>query len=264
MDSGRFWRHYQHGKIFVIAPDKPSGDDFNLALHQRGMQTEIFYYSVAPRVIGDQINPDPQVERDLAGAIQKGFDAGYHFMVIACNTLQLWLPKAIVLLPEKVQEDVRIFTTFTALKQKFPNHQNRPVWLGTTVICREMPENNFQTLLSMNLPELQNNVQEIIWRVKGVTGADIRTASGIIKEIQNPKILKETVSLFLRKVRDRSLKQAIMGCTELPIAFREFCTEEEKSSLTLIDPAEVLADILPSRIPESRQILQKIIANEGD
>jgi hypothetical protein len=184
--------------------------------------------------------------------------------VIACNTLQSWLPKDIVLLPKKVQEDVRIFTTFTALKQKFPNPQNRPVWLGTTVICREMPENDFQTLLSMNLPELQNIVQEIIWRVKGVTGADISTASGIIKEIQNPKILKETVSLFLRKVKDRSLKQVIMGWTELPIAFREFCTEEGKSSLTLIDPAEVLADILPSRIPESRQILQKIIANEDD
>lgn len=229
--------------MYVIAPDKPSGDAFNAALVSRGIKTEIGYVDIEPRVIGDRINENPKVEKDLAGAILKGSRKGFQTMVIACNTLQLWIDRALSLLPREIVQQVNVLTTFDALRRQFPDLKTRPLWLGTTATIRTI--NDFPTLLSMGKPEVQDVVQRIVWRTKGVTGADTRTASVDIDELKNPVRLREDMLRLFDQLQQLGIEKVVLGCTELPIAFG-YASEEEKSGLMLIDPAVAVAEMLAS------------------
>lgn len=227
--------------VFVIAPDKPSGDAFNTELVRRGVKTEIYYADIEPRVIGDQINTNPKVERDLASAIAAGHRQGFRRMVIACNTLQLWVDRARELLSPGVSRRVRVVTTFDALRQQFPHPETRPLWLGTTVTVRFVKD--FPTLLSLGKPEVQDVVQRIIWRTKAVTGADTKAAPANIEDMANAGKLREDVKWIVRELKRLGIKEVVLGCTELPIAFG-YINEEEKTSLTLVDPAVAVAEKL--------------------
>ena len=120
-------------KIFVIAPDKSSGDAFNKELVKNGFDAYVYYAKIAPRVVDNKMNSDPQVEIDLSEAILVGHNKGFNKMIIACNTLQFWLEKAKVLLPTDVLNSIEILTTFDTLRQKFKEVDKRPLLIGTTV-----------------------------------------------------------------------------------------------------------------------------------
>lgn len=227
--------------MYVIAPDKPSGDAFNTALRDCGIDTQIEYADIEPRVIGDRINENPKVQKDLAWAIVEGSRKGFQTMVIACNTLQLWIDRALSLLPREIVQQVNVLTTFDALRRQFPNPKTRPLWLGTTVTVRAITD--FPTLLSLGKPEIQDVVQRIVWRTKGVTGADTRTVSADIVDIESPQKLREDVSWLTNRLREYGMKEVVLGCTELPIAFG-YVSEGERSGLNLIDPAVAVAEMV--------------------
>lgn len=229
--------------VYVIAPDQPSGDAFNTAFRSRGIKTEIRYADIEPRVIGDRINENPKVQEDLARAIADGYRKGFRTMVIACNTLQLWVDRAFSLVDQGVSRHVRVLTTFDALAQQFPDPSIRPLWLGTTVTVRTI--NGFPTLLSLGKPEIQDVVQRIVWRTKGVTGADTKTASADIVDIESPEKLREDVIWLIGQLKHLGTREVVLGCTELPIAFG-YAGEEEKAGLKFIDPAVAVAEMLAS------------------
>lgn len=230
-------------RVYVIAPDKPSGDAFNVELVSRGIKTEIQYADIEPRVIGDRINTNPKVEKDFARSITEGYRKGFRTMVIACNTLQLWVDRSRSLLSHEIARQVKVLTTFDALAQQFPDPSNRPLWLGTTVTVRAIT--NFPTLLSLGKPEIQNVVQRIIWRTKGVTGADTKTALADIVDIGSPEKLREDVVWLIGQLKHLGTREVVLGCTELPIVFGA-TSDEEKSGLMFIDPAVAVSEMLAS------------------
>lgn len=229
-------------RVYVIAPDKPSGYSFNTALRSRGIKTEIQYADIEPRVIGDRINESSQVEKDLSRAITDGYRKGFHTVVIACNTLQLWVDRALALTPRAIAREVNVLTTFDALRRQFPDPKTRPLWLGTTVTVRSI--NDFPTLLSLGRPDIQDVVQRIVWRTKDVTGADTKTASAGIVDIGSSEKLQEDVLWIVDQLRRTGIKDVVLGCTELPIAFGKFINQEDTKGLTLIDPAVSLSRML--------------------
>jgi len=205
-------------EVWVIAPDKPSGDAFNKVLNDLGIKTVIDYPKIAPRVIGDQMNSDPQVQNDLAQAIKKAYDSGLTDLVIACNTLQLWLDKALNLIPEI---KIKVWTTFEAVEETYPNCW----WLGTKVLCKEI-KGKFK-ILDENLQDL---TQEIIWRTKAVYGADVTTALKNIEKIDDKKLLGIKVKELKSNLIDK--KNVVLGCTELPMVMEG------------INPAEIVGEII--------------------
>lgn len=218
-------------KVWVIAPDRPSGDAFDKVLRENGIETEVDYPEITPRVLGDRMNPDLQVANDLEKAIGA---AKWPDVVIACNTLQLWLPNV------KVPEGVKIYTTFEAARKKFPGE--KPVWLGTTPTVKEIGD--FPTLLSLGKPGLQDLTQEVIWRVKGMTGAEIGTAMSEVRNIKSEEALRTKVIELLDGLRNAGVKEVILGCTELPMAFEDYASGESRTGVNLIDPARLVAEWL--------------------
>ena len=86
--------------------------------------------------------------------------------------------------------------------------------------CRNIAPDDFQTLISCKLPHAQDLTQEILWRTKAVTGANIAT-SGLnhIPDLDNPEILKQKVLQLARLLKQNNITHIALGCTELPIAF---------------------------------------------
>ena len=228
----------------MIAPDKPSGEAFNEALRKQGVETEVMYADIEPRVIGQDMNLDPKVEEDLARAIRQGWERGFKKMVIACNTLQLWINKARRLLDEQTHQKIRIITTFEAVRAQYGDQAAKPVWVGTSVLARLIPAEYFPTLLALHLDHLQEIAQEVIWRVKGVTGADVTTADPTIEDITSKDKLKDKTRQLVEGLKENGLTQVIMGCTELPIAFKAYSTAADKKGMELIAPADCVAEIV--------------------
>lgn len=228
----------------MIAPDRPSGEAFNAALRKHGVETEIMYADIEPRVIGQEMNLDPKVEEDLARAIRQGWERGFNKMVIACNTLQLWINKARRLLDEQTHGKARIITTFEAMRAQYGEQSTKPVWVGTSVLSRLIPAEYFPTLPALHLGHLQELAQEVIWRVKGVTGADVTTADPAIEDITSKEKLIDKTRLLVVGLKENGLTQMIMGCTELPIAIKDYATPTDKRGMEFIDPAEAVAKMI--------------------
>lgn len=224
----------------MIAPDRPSGEAFGEVLAKNGIEIEIMYADIEPRVIGNKMNPSPKVQADLAKAIQTGYDRGFRRMAIACNTLQLWLIEALELTPSEVGREIRVMTTFEAVGKMWADEKDRPVWLGTSVTVNAIT--HFPTLLTYNLGELQDLTQEIVWRTKGVTGADTGTAPKTLERIDDPEVLRQKMKLLLGGLKEVGVKTAILGCTELPIAVERYADGEDREGLALINPAQAVAD----------------------
>lgn len=222
-------------KIFVIAPDKSSGDAFNKELVKNGFDTNVYYAKIAPRVIDNKISTDPQVEKDLSEAILVGHNKGFNKIIIACNTLQFWLEKAKALLPSDILNNVEIITTFDTLRQKFKDVDKRPLLIGTTVTVSEIKD--FPTLLNTDNGDTQGLVQEIIWRVKGATGSDVTTASKTIDYIDSKEVLNDKTHELFEKLKKLEFKEVVLACTELPIAFEEY---KDNPDIKFIDPATLI------------------------
>ena len=234
----------------MIAPDRPAGEDFfkvfEEEINKSGLPIglEIVYPYIPPRVMTDgSMNPSPEVAQGLAAAIRDGYVEGFREMVIACNTLQLWVPEAVGLLPEEMA-DVQIYTSIEAVRGEYIDPQVRPLWLGTTPIVRAVSY-DFPTLLTLERQDLQDLSQEIIWRVKAVTGADFANAQEEVQiNAKDENVLREEVGTLIGQLGSLPVKQFIMGCTELSLALVRYLDEEGRPDLEkieLIDPTVILA-----------------------
>ncbi len=229
-------------KLYVIVPDIASGIVFNNVLNENGISTEWKYYKIAPRVIDNKISQSNEVGDDL-NKVFSSFKDKTQSVVIACNTLQLWLPEV----KKEYKTNIKIYTTFEACVWKFSNSKSKPVWLGTTPLVKETTK--FPTLLSMKLQHAQDMVQEIIWRVKMVEGDDFKTApenirndANLSRAQQQNKInqLRDNVLDILKK---KGAKHVILGCTELPMVF----TKKKMNGIEFIDPAQVTAEYIKAQ-----------------
>ena len=223
-------------KLYVIIPDISSGDYFNAKLRKQNIETKYDYYRIRPRVINNKLTTSKDVVDDM-NKIFKTFKDKTRSVVIACNTLQLWLND----IDPKYKKNVKIYTTFEACQWQFSKLKIKPLWLGTTPLVERTK--SFQTLLTYKEETIQNKVQEIIWRIKMINRDDISTAFnsvkediGITKKLQNKKIniLKKEIISGLKKL---NIKKVILGCTELPMVFKK----NKEFGITFFDPAEILA-----------------------
>ncbi len=222
-------------KLYVIIPDITSGDAFNKVLNENGISTEYKYYKIAPRVIENKITTSKQVVRDL-NKIFKTFSDKTRSVIIACNTLQLWLDDV----AEKYKKHVKIYTTFEACEWRFQNFKNKPLWIGTTPLVERTTD--FPTLLSLKEFEAQELVQELIWRLKKLYGDDIQTAPERVKNDSTDKKYQidkigEIKKILLETFHRLKIKNVIAGCTELPLIFNA-----KDDGINFIDPAQVLAE----------------------
>lgn len=221
-------------KVHIIMPDVSSGNHFNARL-KKEIETEYQYYKISSRVVNNRLTTSLQVAEDM-NAIFKTFTDKTRNVVIACNTLQLWVNR----IDSVYKKRVKIYTTFEACEWEFSHLKTKPLWLGTTPLVERI--NSFPTLLSHEQESVQNKVQELIWRIKMINGEDIVTAfdsvkadSNASKKIQSKKIrvLKQEIIAALTNLK---IQKVILGCTELPIVFKE-----KESGIECIDPADALA-----------------------
>lgn len=232
-------------KVYVIAPDIYSGDAFNKVLNKQGIDTEFHFHKIAPRVIENKITTSANVVNDM-NSIFKTFSDKTKSIVIACNTLQLWLGK----IDKRYQENVKVYTTFEACEWKFKNSKDKPVWLGTTPLVRETKK--FPTLISLNDEITQELVQELIWRIKMYGDDDIQTApyrvksdSKLSKSYQKIKINKIKQEILIA-LKSHKIKSVITGCTELPLIFNK----EKEDGISFFDPAKILSEYIKSQSVE--------------
>ena len=235
--------------VLVIAPDRDSGDAFDTELTKAGLQTEVIYPKIAPRVLGDTLNRSGEVERDLAKVFRTALESGHKNIAIACNTLQFYVPSALKLLGEKVP-DFTIYTTFDALRKKYPDINNRPIMLATTPTSKEIKD--FPVPNTLEIENLQDLVQEAILRIKKIGGSDISTA---FENVKNEDLsLDEQVSKVKalgvqigKKLKETNQDTAVLACTELPILFFRYFNDTERVKfldIEFVDPASVLAEFL--------------------
>ncbi len=224
-------------KVFLLCPDSGSGKAFEKVLNKNNIETVNKFYRIAPRVLNNVLNTSNDVTSGLTASL---IDAAKYNLpiVIACNTLQFWIPKV-----NKNIINNKIITTFESAEWKFKEYKNKPVWIGTTPTSRLIKY--FPTLVSLGFEDIQTKTQELTWRVKKYFNDDILTAPEfIIKETNNKftqiiKIyfLKLNIILFLRK---NGIKNVILGCTEYPTVFKN----RNEFGINFFDPAEIVAEYI--------------------
>lgn len=222
-------------KIFILAPDLGSGQFFERKFKYHNIISYLHLYTIAPRVIGENENKSSKVTTSFSRAIEKSFSFGLP-VVVACNTLQFWLSKV----NKKILRRGKIITTFKACKIKFSSKKVKPVWLGTTPTSKLIK--SFVSLYKLGLIDLQTNLQELIWRIKIVNGDDFSSAPIQIKR-KNTNIfyqkvkIKELKNKIINGLIENNIKSVILGCTELPYAFRY----KKLKGIRFYDPADILA-----------------------
>lgn len=225
-------------KVYVIAPDKSSGLAFCEVLKKQSISAEFNYHVISPRVFNNKITESNDVLNDL-NEIFKNFKDKTKSVVIACNTLQLWLDD----IDEEYKKNVKVYTTFEACEWKYKNFKVKPLWLGTTPLVEKTT--NFPTFVSLKEPQEQDKVQELIWRIKMLEGDDYATAPQEVKDDANDiELQKEKIKNLKKEILD-SLKRlgvthVISGCTELPLVFKK----EKEFGIKFIDPATVLSEYI--------------------
>lgn len=225
-------------KIAIIEPDLASGEYFlNVVNRGENIQVRRCLVNIAPRVLGNKLNHDQRVTEDFQKAVDDCLIGGENAMVVACNTLQLWLPKIST-------KGVKVITTFDAVDWKMNRTKLVPLWLGTWLLVEEITRiNKYITLLSENREDLQNKLQEIIWRVKAVEGSDV-SGAGIMEEIDSVDRLVSVASLFFESLKESEIKVIVLGCTELPLLVKKYIAGFDFGDIVLWDPAELILEML--------------------
>ena len=87
--------------IYILAPDKPAGEDFKRVMKENGVDAHLIHHKTAARVVANEnganaINPKPEkVAGDLAKGIEKiikidkEFGSKKPIIAISCNTASL-------------------------------------------------------------------------------------------------------------------------------------------------------------------------------
>lgn len=230
-------------KVYVIAPDHYSGEHFNEILVSKGIPTDFHVHKISPRVIDNKISASEDVSKDL-NLVFKSIMGKVKNVVIACNTLQLWVDQ----IDNEYKNSINIFTTFDACKWRFARLKQKPVWLGTSPLVEVTKD--FLTLLSYKDFETQEMVQELIWRVKMYGGDNIETATDRVKKdfssskryqwIKMQKIKLE----IIESINRHNIKDVILGCTELPIIF----DKPNEAGINFYNPANILAEYLVHKL----------------
>ena len=242
-------------EVAIASPDEGAGEDFKNVLETKGVKATVFHRKVRPRVVGSEsgenvINPDQEnIARDLANIIEEAVREGHEITTISCNTLSIehrFIDPVLKILEQRNLvrgRDFTLITTLEAIKNKYRDVSEMPVVLGTSVLARELPANEFKTLYSMKFPEIQGLVQEIIWRTKAVQGSDVSTAPSVYKgELASSDVLDQRVKLLVKSLKEAGINEVILGCTELPYAFKRFRDNNSNISIVTRDPAEFVAE----------------------
>ena len=79
------------------------------------------FYTIPPRVLGQEINKSRKVTTEFEKALKKSFTFNIP-VVIVCNTLQFWLSK----INKRFLRHGKVITTFKACKDKFKNQIKKP------------------------------------------------------------------------------------------------------------------------------------------
>lgn len=227
-------------KIFLLAPDRGSGYAFEKKMKTKNINPVLHFYTIPPRVLGQEINKSKKVTTSFEKALEKSFTFSLP-VVIACNTLQFWLSK----INKKFLRHGKVITTFKACKVKFKNQIKRPIWLGTTptsILIKSFP-----SLYKLGLNDLQSKVQELIWRIKMSNGDDISSAPLVVKKDVKKNITQKRKIQNLKKeiiseLKENKIDKVILGCTELPLVFKS----KKAYGIRFYDPAEILANYIKS------------------
>jgi aspartate/glutamate racemase len=223
-------------KVHIIAPDLNSGNYFNNTLIKNGIETDFKVYKISPRVIKNKLSTSSSVVDDL-NQIFRNIENKFDKVVIACNTLQLWLPK----IDQVYLKKIKVFTTFDACDWKFNNLKNKPIWLGTTPLVETIDK--YVTFLNLNDFSAQDLNQDLIWRIKMLGGDDVSTATeNVSRDMQTSKNYQKIKINSIKEDLISSLSQhnihnVILGCTELPIVFNK----QIEKGIKFFDPADILA-----------------------
>jgi len=223
---------YTPRKTAVLAPDQWSGELFYDILAAKEAEADLTMVSIAPRVIGDQVNSSPQVATDLAGAIETAYRQGYRRISIACNTLHYWLDDALRKIPD-IARDIDVVSNIQVMTAKYAGSVQKPTWLGTTVSCRHtnLVKDSFPTLDSQNQPDIQDLTQQVIWDAKkGEFG-------------RAPELVS--------RLKAAGITHIVAGCTELPGAFAAV----PNHGLSIDDPANDVGETIAGK--HRRSILRQ-------
>ncbi len=231
------------GQYVIIAPDEPSGRAFESKFKAQGLDIAYQEVSIRPRVVENTRSTNPGVYADLLDAIRKEWQKGHTKIIIACNTLQFWAQD--LEQHREFYEDMpglEIFSSFKIAKEAFPERDKRPLWLGTSVTSKLLNPTDFDTPTNKGLDEIQEHVQEIIWRTKASseTPADYSSANKDIENIEDPNMLVLRTKELVKKLKEYSIKDVFLGCTELPMAFEKL-DKNDLEGLNVIDIADIMA-----------------------
>lgn len=227
----------------IIAPDDPSGRAFESKFKAQGLDLAYQEVSIRPRVVENTRSTNPGVYADLLDAIRKEWQKGHTKVIIACNTLQFWAQD--LEQHRELYEDMpglEIFSSFKIAKEAFPERDKRPLWLGTSVTSTLLNPTDFDTPTNKGLDEIQEHVQEIIWRTKASSEkpVDYSGANKDIENITDPNMLILKTKELVKELKDHNIKEVFLGCTELPIAFEKL-DKNDLEGLNVIDIADIMA-----------------------
>ncbi len=229
-------------KVAIIEPDLSSGEYFlNVLNSGKDVFVRRCLVNIAPRVISNKINPDEQVAKDFQNAVDDCLVGGENAMVVACNTLQLWLPKIDT-------KGIKVLTTFDAVDWKIEQTGLKPMWLGTWPLVEEIAKlGKYVNLLTENREDLQNTLQEIIWRVKAVEGSDV-SGAGLIEMIDSSEELKIVSLKFFEEIKKMGIEVIVLGCTELPLLLKKYLDGFDFGEMVVWDPAELILEKLEAEL----------------
>lgn len=234
---------YKQDDFVILAPDDPSGRTFESRFKKLGLGLPYEAVDIRPRVIGNEKSDNYGVYADLIDAIQEQNKQGHTQILIACNTLQFWATE-LAEYPE-FQESfpgTKLITTFEVAKEMYPEREKRPMWLGTTVTSNTLSKEEFDTPTNSGEDDIQDLVQEIIWRTKASSPepADYSGALERYEDITNPQLMTNKTKQLVEELKKRDINSVFLGCTELPIAFNTL-ESEDLEDFEAVDLADLMA-----------------------
>ncbi len=224
------YREIQKDDTIVLAPDIGSGFAFLTRLDPR-LSAYLGVFGAAARVISGQGSVNPLAAYGLAFGMEWVQKMGCT-ATVACNTISLLQEAAERIL--KWGEGSILFTLTIPEIVAYAQHRNVMV-LGTDIFMNDVRLNHLlQTYLDRHPDEdtyqstqkekkIRSLVQEIIWRQKAaidhVYVPPELYRDPQLKYLNNPSYLRKRVRDLVDVLMEDGT-QVVLGCTELPDAFR--------------------------------------------